>query len=169
MFFGDWLQRRAALSQNKVELIDAVNNNQPITYIDWNRRTNRLANFMHAGLGIRMGDRVSFYYWNNHLATDKTVIGGWQHTGDLARKDEDGDIYIIGRVKEMIKTGRDNIYPREVEDVMHSHPSIVELALIPVHDAKWVEVGRAIVILRPDETLSEVELTTCMHEWMANY
>ena len=64
MFFCDWLQRRAALSQNKVAYIDAVMNDQPITYMDWNRRANRLANFIYAGLGIPKGHRVSIYSMN---------------------------------------------------------------------------------------------------------
>ena len=64
MFFGDWLQRRASLSPNKVALVDALHDDQPITYAGWNRRANRLANFFRDGLGIRQGDRVSIYATN---------------------------------------------------------------------------------------------------------
>ena len=115
------------------------------------------------------GPHIFGGYWNNPPATAETVIDGWLHTGDLARKDEDGDFFIVGRLKEMIKSGGENVYPNEVEDVMHSHPSIIEAALIPVSDAKWVEVGRAIVVLKPGEVLSEVEMTTWMRERMASY
>ena len=64
MFYGDWLQRREMLSPNKVALIDAVNDNQPITYREWNQQTNQLANFFRDGLGIRKGDRVSICAMN---------------------------------------------------------------------------------------------------------
>jgi fatty-acyl-CoA synthase len=64
MFFGDWLQRRAMLSPNKVALLDAINSNQPITFVEWNCRANRLANFLQKGLRICKGDRVSIYSMN---------------------------------------------------------------------------------------------------------
>jgi len=64
VFFGDWLQRRETLSPNKVALIDAINDNQPITYREWNQRANQLANFLRDGLGIGKGDRVSIYALN---------------------------------------------------------------------------------------------------------
>jgi fatty-acyl-CoA synthase len=64
MFFGDWLQRREQLSPNKVALIDAINDNRPITYREWNQQTNQLANFFQDGLGIGQGDRVSIYAMN---------------------------------------------------------------------------------------------------------
>ena len=64
MFFGDWLQRRALLSPNKVALIDAIHDDQPITYGEWNRQANQLANFLLDRLGIRKGDRVSILAMN---------------------------------------------------------------------------------------------------------
>ena len=64
MFFGDWLKRREMLSPNKVALVDAVNDNRPITYREWNQQANQLANFFQDGLGIHKSDRVSIYAMN---------------------------------------------------------------------------------------------------------
>jgi fatty-acyl-CoA synthase len=115
------------------------------------------------------GPHVFGGYWNNPEETDQVLTDGWLHTGDLARKDEDGDYYIVGRSKDMIKSGGENIYPSEVEDVMHSHPAISEAALIPVPDPKWGEVSRAIVVLKPGVELSEEGLTEWMRDQMAHY
>jgi fatty-acyl-CoA synthase len=115
------------------------------------------------------GTHVFGGYWNRPEATAETIVDGWLHTGDLARRDEEGDYYIVGRIKDMIKPGGENIYPSEVEDVMRSHPDIAEAALIPVPDPKWGEVGRAIVVLRPGTSLSQADLIDWLREQMAHY
>ncbi|MGB5932522.1 MAG: long-chain fatty acid--CoA ligase [Anaerolineae bacterium] len=108
-------------------------------------------------------------YWNRPEATAEAVVDGWLHTGDLARRDEDGCYYIVGRLKDMIKSGGENIYPTEVEDLMHSHPAIVEAVLIPVPDPKWGEVGRAIIVLKPGARLTQADLIDWLREQMAHY
>ena len=115
------------------------------------------------------GPHVFGGYWNRPVATAETIVDGWLHTGDLARRDEDGDHYIVGRLKDMIKSGGENIYPAEVEDVMHSHPAVAEAALIPVPDPKWGEVGRAIIVLKPAASLTAADLIAWLRERMANY
>jgi fatty-acyl-CoA synthase len=115
------------------------------------------------------GPHVFGGYWNRPEATAETIIDGWLHTGDLARMDEDGDYTIVGRLKDMIKSGGENIYPAEVEDVMHSHPSVAEAALIPVPDSKWGEVGRAVVVLKPGVDLTVADLTAWLREQMAHF
>jgi len=69
----------------------------------------------------------------------------------------------------MIKSGGENIYPAEVEDVMHSHPDIAEAALLPVPDPKWGEVGRAIIVLKPGASLTQADLVDWLREQMAPY
>jgi fatty-acyl-CoA synthase len=69
----------------------------------------------------------------------------------------------------MIKSGGENIYPAEVEDVMHSHPAIAEAALFPVPDPKWGEVGRAIIVLKPGASVTEADLVNWLREQMAHY
>ena len=115
------------------------------------------------------GPHVFGGYWNRPEATAETLVDGWLHTGDLARRDDDGDYYIVGRLKEMIKSGGENIYPAEVEDVLHSHPAIAEAVLIPVPDPKWGEVGRGIIALRPGARLTEDELRAWLRDQMAHY
>ena len=115
------------------------------------------------------GPHVFGGYWNQPQATAETLVDGWLRTGDLARRDEDGDHYIVGRLKDMIKSGGENIYPAEVEDVMHSHPAVAEAALIPVPDPKWGEVGRAIIVLKPGASLTAADLIAWLRERMANY
>lgn len=108
------------------------------------------------------GPHVFGGYWNQPEATAETVVDGWLHTGDLARRDRDGDYYIVGRLKDMIKSGGENIYPAEVEDLMHSHPAVAEAALIAVPHPKWGEVGRAIVVRKPGAAL----VADSLREWL---
>jgi len=115
------------------------------------------------------GPHVFGGYWNQPDATAETIVDGWLHTGDLARRDEEGDHYIVGRLKDMIKSGGENVYPAEVEDVMHSHPAVAEAALIPVPDPKWGEVGRAIIVLKPGASLTAADLIAWLRERMANF
>jgi fatty-acyl-CoA synthase len=115
------------------------------------------------------GPHVCGGYWNRPEATAETIVAGWLHTGDLARRDEEGYYYIVGRLKDMIKSGGENIYPAEVEDVIHSHPAVAEATLIPVSDPKWGEVGRAIVVLKPGLSLTEADLIGWLREKMAHY
>ncbi len=115
------------------------------------------------------GPHVCAGYWNRPRETADTIVDGWLHTGDLASHDADGCYTIVGRLKDMIKSGGENIYPAEVEDVMHSHPAIAEAALIPVPDPKWGEVGRAIIVLKPGQSLSADALTDWLRERIAHF
>ncbi len=115
------------------------------------------------------GPHVIPGYWNNPNATREVIVDGWLHTGDLARRDEEGYVYIVGRRKDMIISGGENIYPAEVESAMLGHPAVAEAALIGVPHPKWGEVGRAIVVLRPGISLSEEELIAYLKERLASY
>lgn len=115
------------------------------------------------------GPHVFAGYWNNPQATAEAIRDGWLHTGDLAMRDEEGYHYIVGRLKDMIISGGENIYPAEVESVLHSHPAVAEAALIGVPDEKWGEVGRAIIVLQPGAQVSEEELIAFCKERLASY
>ncbi len=109
-------------------------------------------------------------YWNNPQATmDAIDTEGWLHTGDLAQRDDEGYYSIVGRVKDLIISGGENIYPAEVESILHSHPCVAEAALIPVSDVKWGEVGRAIVVLREGVTATENDVRDFCRERLAAY
>jgi fatty-acyl-CoA synthase len=97
---------------------------------------------------IFSGGHVCSGYWQNTEATNAAFSGGWFYTGDLARQDAEGYHYIVGRAKDMIISGGENIYPAEVEAVLHDYPAIISAALIGLPDAKWGETPVAVVIKR---------------------
>ncbi|WP_376793303.1 long-chain fatty acid--CoA ligase [Thermoflexus sp.] len=115
------------------------------------------------------GPHVIPGYWNRPEETAQTIVEGWLRTGDLAMSDEEGDFYIVGRIKDLIISGGENIYPAEVESVMLGHPDVVEAALIGVPDPEWGEVGRAIVVRRPGSTMTEAELLAYLRGRLASY
>lgn len=102
------------------------------------------------------GGHVCSGYWRNEEATAAALCGGWFRTGDLARQDEDGYYYIAGRAKDMIISGGENIYPAEVEAVLHAHPAVAAAALIGIPDPKWGEIPVAAVVLRRAVTATEL-------------
>jgi long-chain acyl-CoA synthetase len=99
-------------------------------------------------LAVR-GPQVMRGYWNRPADTATALREGWLYTGDLARMDDDGFFYIVDRKKEMLITGGFNVYPREVEEVLHAHPAVHEAVLVGVPDPHRGEVGKAFVVLRP--------------------
>ena len=99
------------------------------------------------------GDHMCAGYWKKPEATAEAIRGGWFHTGDLARIDEDGHVAIVGRKKDMIISGGINIYPAEIEKAIEAHPQVAAAAVIGVPDEKWGEVGKAIIELKPGGAL----------------
>ena len=93
------------------------------------------------------GPNVTPGYWNRPEATAEAITDGWLHTGDAAQEDEDGFIYIVDRWKDMYISGGENVYPAEIEGVIYQLPQIGEVSVIGIPDEKWVEVGRAIVVV----------------------
>jgi fatty-acyl-CoA synthase len=98
-------------------------------------------------------------YWNLPEETAETFRDGWLHTGDVAREDEDGFWYIIDRTKDMIVTGGFNVYPREVEDVVATHPAVAQVGVIGTPDERWGEAVTAVVVLRSDASTDHETLT----------
>jgi acyl-CoA synthetase (AMP-forming)/AMP-acid ligase II len=96
-------------------------------------------------------------YWNRPEATAETIVNGWLHTGDVAVMDEEGFVTIQDRIKDMIISGGENVYPAEIENVLLSHPSIVDAAVIGQDSAKWGESPLAVVVTN-DDTLTEAEV-----------
>ena len=104
------------------------------------------------------GPHVCAGYWRNPKATAESLRDGWFHTGDMARMDQDGFYTIIGRFKDMLKSGGENIYAAEVETVFRDHLAVADAALIGQPDEKWGEVGLMIVVLKPGQTTTQDEL-----------
>jgi fatty-acyl-CoA synthase len=97
-------------------------------------------------------------YWNRPEDTAATLKEGWLHTGDIARMDEDGYLYIMDRKKDMIISGGENIYPAEVEDSLLAHPKVADVAVIGYRDQKWGEAVKAIIVVKAGEELTENQL-----------
>jgi fatty-acyl-CoA synthase len=109
------------------------------------------------------------YYWNNELATMETVRDGWLHTGDLAKKDEHGFHYIVGRKKDMIITGGENVYPLEIEHWLSAHPAVDEAAVIGLPDEKWGELVAAFIVLKNAQNIDEEELKGYCEKKLGRY
>ncbi len=110
------------------------------------------------------GPLVMKGYWNKPEQTAEALQGGWLHTGDIARRDAGGFLTIVDRKKDMIVSGGFNVFPREVEDVIGTHPSVAQVAVIGVPDEKWGEAVKAVVVLRPEQSVSADELTELVRE-----
>lgn len=108
-------------------------------------------------------------YWQRPEDTRETLRDGWLYTGDMGKKDEDGYLYIADRKKDIIISGARNIYPREIEDLLHSHPAILEAAVIGVPDPYWGESVKAVIVLRPGHTLREEEVIKFCKDNLASY
>jgi fatty-acyl-CoA synthase/long-chain acyl-CoA synthetase len=109
-------------------------------------------------------------YWGKPEATAEAFAGGWFHSGDLVRQDEDGYLYVVDRKKDMIITGGENVYCAEVEDVLAGHPKVGEVALIGVPDARYGEAPLAVVAPRdPADPPTPEELTAWCRERLARY
>jgi acyl-CoA synthetase (AMP-forming)/AMP-acid ligase II len=104
------------------------------------------------------GGQVALGYWHYPEATAQAIRDGWLRTGDAGYFDEEGYLYICDRVKDMIKSGGENIYPAEVENALYAHPDVSDVAVIGVPDERWGEVPKAIVVRRPGSAVSEEEL-----------
>ncbi len=118
---------------------------------------------------IAKSPRCMREYWEMPEATAETIVDGWLHTGDLARMDQDGYVYIVDRKKDMIISGAENIYSREVEEVLYMHPAVLEAAVIGVPDDKWGEAVKAIVVFRPGARATEQEIIEFCRANLASY
>lgn len=109
-------------------------------------------------------------YWNMPEATAATIDAeGWLRTGDAGYLDEDGYLYIHDRVKDMIISGGENVYPAEVENAIYGHPAVADVAVIGVPDAKWGEAVKACVVLKADAEASEAEIIAHARQYIAGY
>ncbi|MBY0277001.1 AMP-binding protein [Candidatus Binatia bacterium] len=108
-------------------------------------------------------------YWRMPEATADAFAGGWLHTGDLALWDGEGFLHIVGRSKEMIKTGGENVFPAEIEQTLLTHPDVTECAVVGVPDADWGESVLAVVVPRAGARLTEDDVVAHVRERLAGY
>ncbi len=118
---------------------------------------------------IVRGDSVMKGYWNLPQVTEAAFDDGWLRTGDMAVIDEEGYVTIVDRRRDMIITGGENVYSVEVEDVLYSHPDILEAAVIGVPDEKWGEAVKAVVVLKGSKRATEEEIIQYCKERLAHF
>lgn len=146
------------------------------------------AGFPHIGVHVRIVDEngndvppgevgeiivkskaVMKEFWRKPADTKEVITDGWVHTGDMGRYDEKGFIYIVDRKRDMIVSGGENIFPREVEEVLYQHPAVLEAAVIGIPDPYWVERVHAVVVLKPGTEVTADELINFCKERIARY
>jgi fatty-acyl-CoA synthase len=118
---------------------------------------------------VARSDGVMEGYWRQPDASAEALRGGWFHTGDMATINEDGYLLIVDRKKDIIVSGGENISSLEVEKAILAHPAVLEVAVIPVPDAKWGEVPKALVVLKPNASATEFELIEFCRSRLAHY
>lgn len=118
---------------------------------------------------VIQGPTVMLGYWKRPDATAEALRDGWMHSGDGATVDEEGYIYIVDRLKDMIITGGENVYSTEVENVLYRHPAVLECAVIGVPDDSWGERVHAVVALRPDQPATVDDLIAFARSQIAHY
>jgi len=155
--------------ESKPELLTSVGKPMPLGMV---RVVDEAMNDVAAGevgeLVVR-GPQVTLGYWNNPQATEEAFAGGWFHSGDLAKIDDEGNFYIVDRKKDMILTGGENVYSREVEEVLYRHAAVAEAAVIGLPDEMWGENVVAVVQLRADATAGEDEIIAHCRSDLAGY
>jgi fatty-acyl-CoA synthase len=115
------------------------------------------------------GPQLMRGYWNLPEASAEALAGGWMHTGDAGTLDDEGYLYIQDRTKDMIVSGGENVYPREIENVLFEHPAVADVAVIGVPDEKWGESVKAIVVLREGESATPGEIVDFCKGKLAGY
>jgi len=115
------------------------------------------------------GQHVMKGYWNDPDATAKAFRNGWLHTGDMGTMDEEGYLYLADRKKDMIITGGENVYPKEIENLLYEHPDVKDAAVIGVPDDKWGESIKAFVVLKEGSGINEQEIIEYCKMHLSSY
>ncbi|MCY1331059.1 Long-chain-fatty-acid--CoA ligase [compost metagenome] len=118
---------------------------------------------------IARGPNVMLGYWNRAEETAETLRDGWLHTGDGGYMDEDGYLYIVDRIKDMIVTGGENVYSAEVESALAGHPAVAACAVIGIPSDRWGEAVHAAVVLKPGQQAGETEIIEHCRKFIAGY
>ncbi|MDH5696624.1 MAG: AMP-binding protein, partial [Dehalococcoidia bacterium] len=142
-------------NEHKVGAIGKAGFNWEVRIVDDNGRDvtrGEIGELLVRGNGVMKG------YYKNPEKTAETIKDGWLYTGDMARIDSEGFIYLVDRKKDVIITGGENIFPVEVEDVLHSHPKIYDVGVIGIPDERLGEIAVAVIDPKPGETLTEEEV-----------
>lgn len=118
---------------------------------------------------VYQGPTLMKEYYKNPEATKEAFKGGWFHSGDLVRMDGEGYIYVVDRKKDMVISGGENIYPKEIEEVLYTHPDILEAAVVGVPDPEWGENIKAFIVMKPSRRLTVEEVIEYCKQNLASY
>lgn len=118
---------------------------------------------------VTRGSMVMLGYWNRPGATAEALRGGWFHTGDVGWLDEDGYLYVVDRMKDVIISGGENVYSQEVENAIAAHPAVLQCAVFGRPDERWGEAVHAVVVLRHGESATAAELTAHCRRLIAGF
>ena len=118
---------------------------------------------------IIKGNGIMKEYYKNPEKTAETIKDGWLYTGDMAKTDDEDFIYLVDRKKDVVITGGENIYPVEIEDILHNHPKIYDVAIIGIPDMRLGEIAAAIIDPKPGETLTEEDINAFCEQNMPRY
>jgi acyl-CoA synthetase (AMP-forming)/AMP-acid ligase II len=152
-----------------LDILRSVGRQMPLARVRVVDETGRDAPPGVPGEIVVKGDQVLGGYWRNPEATAASFNDGWFHTGDVGRWDQDGYLYIVDRKKDMILTGGENVYPREVEEALYRHPAVVEAAVIGAPDVKWGETVVAVIVARAGHGLTGADLVAFCRGEIAGY
>jgi fatty-acyl-CoA synthase len=154
--------------EKRVSTVGRVHPHVEVKIID--PETGRIVPHGTPGELCTRGYCVMLGYWNNDAATREAIdVAGWMHTGDLATMDAEGYVNIVGRIKDMIIRGGENVYPREVEEYLYRHPKVEDVTVVGVPDPRFGEELCAWIRLKPGETASEAELIDFCKGQIAHY
>lgn len=115
------------------------------------------------------GGQLMSGYWNLPEATDEALAGGWMHTGDAGYVDDEGYLFLRDRVKDMIVSGAENVYPVEIESVLFAHPGIADVTVIGVPDERWGEAVMAVIVCKPGHSLAHAELDSFCRQKLGGF
>jgi long-chain acyl-CoA synthetase len=118
---------------------------------------------------VLRGENILKGYYKNPAANELAFRKGWFHTGDIGYRDQDGFFFIVDRKSDMIIRGGENIYPREIDEVLYSHPAVAAAATIGVPDPLYGEEVAAFVVVKDGKDVSEAELISFCRERLADY
>ena len=108
-------------------------------------------------------------YWKNPELTATALKGGWYHTGDLGYLDERGYLFLTDRKSDMIISGGENVYPTEVENVIYTHPAVLECSVVATPDERWGEIVHAVIVVRDGAQVSSEEIIGYCRQTLAGY
>lgn len=155
---ADTLRKAASVGRpvlnTEIRVVDDNNNDVPV---------GQVGEIVYRGWGLCQG------YYKNPQATAEAMAGGWFHSGDLVRLDEEGFVYVVDRKKDMLITGGENVYPAEVEEVLYRHEKVLEAAVIGIPDAKWGESVHAVIVPKPGVQLTAEEIISFCGQHLAGY